>query len=153
MAWTVEKLQSEFRDLSARQVLTIIAIARGRLRPWDYPDHPWWGGRFDVYRFMDISGGRKVEAKMAAFDAILDTCGVEAIDAAAIGDDDVDWDSFWCDTVALYCNAGDTYASTILWDRDAGRFRITTWGDWVESRSEKPDHSGDGHFGCDHGGL
>ena len=98
MAWTVEKLQSEFRDLSARQALTIIAIARGRLRPWDYPDHPWWNGCFNVYRYMDISGGRKVEAKMAAFDAILGTCGVEAIDAAVIGEDDVDWDTFWCDT-------------------------------------------------------
>ncbi len=35
--------------------------------------------------------------------------------------------------LALYVNTGDTYSATILWDSTRGAWRITTWGDWIET--------------------
>ena len=64
----------------------------------------------------------------AALDAITDTigaCGVESIRGAWI-------DRYYQDIVALYANTGDSYESTILYETDAGRFLLTTMGDWVE---------------------
>jgi hypothetical protein len=68
----------------------------------------------------------ETELIMAALDAELNTSGVEAI----WGEGSCTW------PVATYCNAGDTYSPTILHDAGAGRFRLTTYGDWVE-RNEK----------------
>lgn len=147
MAWTIQRLQESF-DLTDREALTIIAIVRGRLNPWDYPDHPWWKGTMDVHRYSR-SRNTRIEARMAAIDKILRTFGVESIQ---IEDGDFD-DPYWDNTIALYCNAGDTYARTILYDIETCRYRITTWGDWYEANEAKPDYSGDGHFGCDHGNL
>ena len=149
MAWTIQKLQESF-DLTDREALTIIAIVRGRLDPWDYPDHPWWKDAMNPYVYLDMSRhGVRAEARMAAIDKILHTCGVEAIENEDGGFDD----PYWGSAIALYCNAGDTYAPTILYDIEACRYKITTWGDWYEANEAKPDYSGDGHFGCDHGGL
>ena len=61
---------------------------------------------------------------MHAIDATIGTCGVECI-----GDEDkeahesADFD---------YCNAGDTYAATIIRDNNTGRYFVGCWGDCVE---------------------
>lgn len=34
--------------------------------------------------------------------------------------------------VLAYSNTGDTYELTIVYDFTTGRFRATSWGDWVE---------------------
>lgn len=39
---------------------------------------------------------------------------------------------FWWDVRAIYCNTGDSYAATILYDVDKQTWNVTSWGDFVE---------------------
>lgn len=39
---------------------------------------------------------------------------------------------------AEYLNTGDTYAATLLFDRLANNFKLTSWGDWLEANENKP---------------
>lgn len=42
-----------------------------------------------------------------------------------------------------YCNAGDTYATTLVYDRDRDRLIVTSYGDIVESDPRFRDAGGD----------
>jgi hypothetical protein len=74
------------------------------------------------------------EVRLARCNELLEMHGTEAIRG--------DWQNgYWCDVVATYCNAGDTYDCTVLCVRgdssfDSPRFLVTSWGDFVE-RNEK----------------
>jgi hypothetical protein len=150
MAWTIQRLQESF-DLTDREALTIIAIARGRLYPYDYPNHPWWKGAMSRWRYtMPTRQEHKILCRMGAIDAILRTCGVECLEGNLSYEDR---DPYWGNTIALYCNAGHSEGATILYNVEADKYTITSWLDFVEGREAKPDYSGDGHFGCDHGNL
>ena len=62
-----------------------------------------------------------------AVDVLLETSGVEA--AFATGgrkSQRIGWPEF------TYCNAGDTYATTIVFDRRADAVLLTCWGDTLE---------------------
>ncbi len=61
-----------------------------------------------------------------AINAELDGFGFEPIRA------DDHYDSYWGDTVATYCNMGDTYDATILYDVQRNAWYVTSYGDWVE---------------------
>jgi hypothetical protein len=73
--------------------------------------------------------------RLEAIDKFLGTSGTEAIRG--------EWQNgYWCDIVASYCNTGETYDLTVLHVRGdgwnpAGRFIVTSWGDWVEKNGEK----------------
>jgi hypothetical protein len=73
--------------------------------------------------------------RLDAIDKLLGTFGVEAIRG--------DWQNgYWCDIVAVYCNTGDTYATTVMQIRGEtswqnSRFIVTSWGDWVERNTER----------------
>lgn len=64
------------------------------------------------------------ERRMEAVNEVLGTHGVEAIfqDGAGVFEP----------PLLTYCNAGDTYAHTIVRFR-GGRYQVTSWGDAVES--------------------
>lgn len=74
--------------------------------------------------------------RLEAIDKLLGTFGTEAIRGT--------WQNgYWCDIIAAYCNTGDTYALTVMhvrgetsWD-EAGRFIVTSWGDWIERNGDK----------------
>lgn len=77
----------------------------------------------------------QVELKMAAVDELLGTWGVEAIHDTSV------WDNYHGDVVATYCNAGDSYAGTILYDVSRDAFYATTWADWVETAERNRRYS------------
>lgn len=83
-----------------------------------------------VERWVRLCYGppRRQELILAACDAILETHGTEAIHAEG-----AHVDSYHFDIVACYCNTGDSYAATILYDTARDRFVVTSWGDWVET--------------------
>lgn len=70
------------------------------------------------------------ECLMLALNGVLDGYDVEAIRGRYV-------DRYHQDIQAVYLNMGDTYAVTILLDHEAGRYLITSWGDWVERYGEK----------------
>lgn len=73
--------------------------------------------------------------RLEAINELLGTHGTEAIRG--------DWQNgYWCDIVAAYCNAGDTYALTVIQVRgdtrsDRSRFVISSWGDFVVANDRK----------------
>lgn len=69
----------------------------------------------------------RVELILSALDETLATCGVEPVWS--------DHDQFW--PVAEYLNTGDTYSATLLFRRDTGTFRLTTWGDFYEKNEKR----------------
>lgn len=75
------------------------------------------------------------ELIMAACDEVLDTCGVEAIRS------EQEWDRFWGSTVAVYCNNGQSYDPTVLYDTERGVFYITSTGDWQETAERNHRYS------------
>jgi hypothetical protein len=88
-----------------------------------------------------------IENAMRQIDAILDTCGVESIhlnmgfEIEGLREEDTR-DKYWWDCVLLYCNTGETYQTTILYDVNRDRFLIGSWGDWYERNViylEKPE--------------
>jgi hypothetical protein len=64
--------------------------------------------------------GRHRYSRMDAIDTILGTHGVERIDRGHNAKS----------PTIVYCNAGDTYDTTVL--KVNGRFRVGCWGDIVE---------------------
>lgn len=77
--------------------------------------------RAEAQTIRGIMSGPK-RLRMAAIDKVLRTSGVEYI-APGRGKRS---------PAIYYCNAGDTYAVTVLMVR--GRFRVGCWGDIVEER-------------------
>jgi hypothetical protein len=80
--------------------------------------------REDAKRIRAIMTGAELTpngvTRMDAIDRVLRTCGVEYQEAG----------SNRRSPAFYYCNAGDTYATTVLKVR--GRFRVGCWGDIVE---------------------
>lgn len=156
MSWTVQKLCDSFRDLTPRKALLIIGIVRGRIDPAKYAFHPYFRGA-EMRRYVYIDGGRcgRIEKKMAAVNHLLECHGVEAIEAPEGADADCPY-GYFDGLIALYCNSGDTYATTIAYIVETMRYRITTMGDIIEeyeARQSEHDCSGDGFAGVDHGNL
>lgn len=73
--------------------------------------------------------------RMEKINEMLGTHGVESIRG--------EWQNgYWCDIVATYCNAGDTYDITVMEVRGESRYQnsrflVTSYGDWVERNQEK----------------
>jgi hypothetical protein len=83
-------------------------------------------GTVDAYPYNYCSffhDGKHRYSKLAAIDRLIGTSGVEYIAPGS----NAQSPAFY------YCNAGDTYAPTIV--KIGGRFRVTTWGDIVEKGS------------------
>jgi hypothetical protein len=115
MAWTVDRLTQHLGipEETAQQVL---ALVRGRKDPLQTPETRRWADSC----YHRPSGGELV---MHALDQLLETSGVEVIEDPADPRQ----------AAALYLNAGDTYTPTILFDSCTRRYRLTTWGDFVEA--------------------
>lgn len=63
---------------------------------------------------------------------ILGGFGVESIDC-----EHCDVDNYYFGIVLLYVNKGDTYSTTLLYDTEAQKFRIGSWGSWFEDHEER----------------
>lgn len=120
MAFTVARLV-EGLQITETQAEQIIGIIRGRLSPFTVERTEHW--RTQCLHEPDPSSP---ETRMHAIDGILGTCGTEAI-----------WGRSCTQPVAEYCNTGDTYACTILYDYTAGKYRLMSWGDWVETYGDR----------------
>lgn len=104
-----------------------LLIMLGRVDPLDHPRRfPITNARHNRYCYHF---SRRSEIKLSALDELLLTCGIEVIRNES-GDD---WDAYYGDIIASYLNTGDSYATTILLDHTANRWRFTSWGDFVEN--------------------
>lgn len=67
-----------------------------------------------------------VDLTLTAINEVLEGYGVEAIRGSWV-------DGYHGDVCALYVNLGDTYDQTVIYDTRKGEYKVTSWGDWVES--------------------
>jgi hypothetical protein len=116
MAFTVARLCEQLQ-ITAEQSDQVIGLIRGTVDPFSIAGTDAW--RRQCYHEPDP---RKPETRMHAIDQVLGTYGTEAI-----------WSSRSCtQPAAEYCNTGDSYAATILYDYVAEQYRLCAWGDFVE---------------------
>jgi hypothetical protein len=119
---TREALIQEFGDDKGVKLYDVL---KSKTQPEDYPKTAAW------IRAC-YHEPRPEEKKLRACDEILETYGTEAIESSVY-----QVDRFHHKIVAVYCNTGDSYAATILFETERERFVITSWGDWVESSPRK----------------
>lgn len=70
----------------------------------------------------------RVTMALHAIDRLLGTYGVEALGPGRSGDYAPPYE---------YCNAGDTYATTLVYTRNTDTLRIACWGDIVEKHDAR----------------
>jgi hypothetical protein len=75
---------------------------------------------------------QKIELTMNAINEMLEGFGVESIIV-----ENYHVDNFWRNTIGLYVNMGETYASTIVYDVENKEYQLTSWGDFYESIEKK----------------
>ena len=69
---------------------------------------------------------------LSKIDEILETSGVQYIQDKR--------DNCWQNYGILFCNAGDTYATTFLYDYDRGNYYIGCWRDIVKRYPRRFDY-------------
>ena len=119
MGWTIDKV-ADALNLDPQTAEKVIGIVRGQIDPFTVPAVEQWARQC----YNTPKDGPEV--RMLALDALIGTHGTEAI-----------WGSDPLAPVAEYCNAGDTYDTTILYDYTRGRYVLTSWGDWVEAHGDR----------------
>lgn len=65
----------------------------------------------------------RIDLIMTVVDGILGTYGTECIRT----------DGWGGEAVAEYCNNGQSYDATVLYDVERDAFYVTSWADWVET--------------------
>lgn len=102
-----EDLQAE---IEARHPDTLAYVQRMHGSPWN--SRMW-----------------RVTVALHAIDRAIGTYGIEAL--RAVDDPELGPPSF------EYCNAGDTYAATLIYSHRSDTLRIGSWGDIVEAYPER----------------
>ena len=127
-----EQLVEAF-DVSLDDAKLAIKVIRYKVNPVDMPDK--FPNTFSTYQYLtsqiERCWGTDNECRMSALNELLGTHGVEAIRTSEF------IDRYYFDIRASYLNTGDTYAATILLDHRDEKWRLTSWGDFVESLEGK----------------
>lgn len=111
---SVKRLQACLH-IDAEIARKVRALMKGEMDPCDVPQCAQW-----VRQCHHEPPVR--EKIMCAIDGLLDTHGVEAL-----GDSGTyRYPQF------SYCNTGDSYACTVVYDYLKDRYLLTSWGDLVE---------------------
>lgn len=105
-------------SLNRTDALKLRKLLDGRLDPMTFASVQKWVKQcYNQPKHLDLV--------MEAANELLGGYGIEAIRG--------EWQNgFWCDVRAVYVNMGDTYTSTLLYDRDSACYRVMSWGDFVE---------------------
>ena len=110
-------------NLSLETAKTLRGLARGEIRITGnaaFPVTNQWIA--DCYHKP-----RRIDLILSAMNEAAETYGVEAFNTR--GDQ--------LHAIAEYLNTGDSYGTTLLFRHDTGTFRLTSWGDFVETNEKR----------------
>lgn len=94
-------------------------------------------GRLDPTTFSSVDKWLKECFHLPKMDALRMVAANELLSGHGVEPLKGEWSNgYWGDIRAVYVNMGDTYANTLLYDRNYG-FRITSYGDFVEDCERK----------------
>ena len=128
--FTIEAIERHL-DTDRPTATIVLGLIRGDVDPFSVPAVAEWKRAC----YHEPSAGP--EAILRAIDATLGTYGTEPIDCTK------HYQRYWHSCAAVYVNVGDTYEPTILFDTIAGKYRLTTLGDFVESYDRRYGLGGD----------
>lgn len=119
MSISIERLQADL-NLTEQKARAVSRLIKGELSPDNFKSVRDWVRQC-------YSEPRRSEKVMKALNELLSGYGDEGlrIEGAHI-------DNYHYDIVASYVNQGDTYDATILLDHKRNKYRLTSWGDFVE---------------------
>jgi hypothetical protein len=116
---TTEQIARHF-NIDDTTAATVLGIIRGTVDPCEASSD----ARAWVDRCHHRPGTREIQLR--ALVQVLDGSGDEAI-----------WGRDEYQPVAAYVNTGDTYSPTIILDYIAARWRLSTFGDFIERFERK----------------
>jgi len=118
-------LKTLVRDLSVTPEMAtrLRAIMAGEIRITDNPDFP----RTNAWIGQCHHKPRRIDLILSALNEAFETCGVEPLWSTG--------NASW--PVAEYLNTGDSYAPTILFLHETRAFRVSSWGDFVETNERR----------------
>lgn len=114
----LNRLVKDYR-LTPKQEKQIRGLVNGSIEPDDFDS-------VDAWIRQCYHRPAETELIMKAIDEVLETCGIEAI-----------WSESFSDKCPqfTYCNTGDSYALTVLYDYFESKFIVSSWGDTVEKHN------------------
>lgn len=116
--------KAECVSLSSEHGAAIWDLIRGKADPEQYESVQRW--RAQCYNWPPS----RPEMVMCAIDELLGTHGVEAIRSETL------WDRYHGDVTHTYCNTGDMYATTVVFDCRTEEYMVTDIGTLLE---DSPD--------------
>lgn len=117
---SVKTLLTRLHWIDEKQAATVRGLIRGDIEPETIPQTAAW--LRECY-----SRPRRSELTMHAINAVLECHGVESID------DGRTYCGRYLAPRAVYCNTGETYAPTVIYDYRTGTYKVQSLGDFVES--------------------
>lgn len=120
------KFHDRLREAFPDNAEELISLFRGDTEPDSYQWVAEWIQK--CYHAPSMS-----EQMLEAIAGIIGGFGTEAL-----------WPEGWGSLVkpaAVYVNMGDTYVTTIILDNMLRRWRVMSWGDWMEEFEEKMTRS------------
>ena len=116
------KRLTESLNLSKEQAMLVRGLIKGEVRTIDNPQFPVT----QAWIASCYSRPARIERIMSCINEVIGAHGCEAI-----------WGSSVTQPIAEYCNSGDTYATTILFNYQTDVFSITSLGDFVERNQSR----------------
>jgi hypothetical protein len=109
-------------NITPEKAATVRGLIRGEVRTRDETLFP----RSNAHFSRCYNTPSRVERIMECLNECLEMHGIETIgEVRTYG------------PPAEYLNAGDSYTPTIVFDRMADNFKLTSWADWLETNERK----------------
>lgn len=134
MQISIENIREELGINDAQKALEITRLISGKRSPRRYQSVRSWIAE-------SYSEPENYEQVMKAIDEILETCGVEAL-----FEEELPFGEKADKPFALYCNTGDSYASTILYWIEKNEYSITSWADAIELKEKESNEESEGQY-------
>lgn len=126
MAFTATRIADTF-GVSPFTANLALLVLRGRINvlghPRRFPRTCRW-----AQSCYHTPSWHHAETKLKALDELLGTYGTEPINAEGAY-----VSRYWLDCIGVYLNTGDTYATTLVYDTEGDRWKLTSWGDFLEA--------------------
>jgi hypothetical protein len=116
---STKAFREAFPSIPPAKITKLRKILRGDLDPLSVPSVERWA-------LQCFNRPAQIELLLSAANDLLDGFGVEPLETQE------EWETLTSGPRREYINMGETYAVTLIYDHDHGRFFLASYGDVVE---------------------